>query len=169
MHALRSKIYKRHVTLGDLQIAAISFVSVLALGAAALFAGPALASIFSGHPNGPVVKQAYVVEGDALDNRANGERFLVANAEAPHVGAKCAAENKLAERARSAARRLVYGARKVSVRRVDGGDPSGRVRAYVSVDGRDLGEALLQSGYARPRREAPAPWCDARGRLLPMR
>jgi endonuclease YncB( thermonuclease family) len=85
------------------------------------------------------------------------------------VGANCAEENKLALRARSAARRLVYGARKVSVRRVSGGDPSGRVFAHISVDGRDLGEALIQSGYARPRREAPAPWCDARGRLLPMR
>ena len=169
MHSLRSKVYKRHVTGADLRIAAISFVVVLALGAAALYGGPALASIFSGHPNGSVVKQAHVVDGDTLDNRATGELFLIANADAPQVGAACVAENKLALRARGAARRLVYGARQVSVRRVSGGDPSGRVFAYVSVDGRDLGEALIQSGYARPRRDAPAPWCDAAGRLLALR
>lgn len=169
MHPLRSKVYTRHVTGDDLRIAAIAFVAVLALGAAALYGGPAVASLFSPHPTGNVLKEAYVVDGDTLDDRANGERLMLANAEAPDVAATCIAARKLGALARSAARRLVYGAHKVGVRRVSGGHPSGRTFANISVNGRDLGEALIQSGYARPRREAPAPWCDARGRLLPLR
>lgn len=166
MEALRVMVNARRDVRRDLRIGALAFVVLLALGAALVFGGPAVASLF---PPGATLSNAHVVDGDTLDNRATGERLLVANADAPQVGATCVAENKLALRARSAARRLVYGARKVAVRRVSGGDPSGRVFAYVSVDGRDLGEALIQSGYARSRRESPAPWCDARGRLLPLR
>jgi micrococcal nuclease len=166
MEALRAIVNARRDVRRDLRIGALAFGVLLALGAALVFGGPAVASLF---PAGATLANAHVVDGDTLDNRATGERLLVANADTPQVGAKCVAENKLALRARSAARRLVYGARKVLVRRVSGGDPSGRTFALVTVDGRDLGEALIQSGYARPRREAPAPWCDSRGRLSSLR
>lgn len=170
METLRTLVNGRRDVRRDLRIGALVFVFLLALGAAAVFGGPAVASLFSGHPNGATLKDAYVIDGDTLDDRGTGERLLLANADAPQIGSgTCAAEHRLALRARSAARRWVYSARNVGVRRVSGGDSSGRVFAHITVDKRDLGEALIQSGYARPRREAPAPWCDSRGRLLALR
>lgn len=170
MEALRAIVNSRRDFQRDLRIAAIVFASTLALAAAVIFVGPSFASLFASSPSSATLKEAYVVDGDALDDRATGERLLIANADSPAVDASsCAAEQRLALRARTATRRLVYSAHKIGVRRANGGDPSGRTFAYISVDGRDLGEALIQSGYARPRRDAPAPWCDAGGRLLSLR
>jgi endonuclease YncB( thermonuclease family) len=48
-----------------------------------------------------------------------------------------------------------------------GTDKYGRTLAYVSVDGKDVGDILMQRGLARPWRGHREPWCDADGSLLP--
>ena len=117
------------------------------------------------------VRRAYAIDGDTIE--ADGRRIRVANIDTPEMGdsARCAAERRLAQRATQRARALIDGANRVEAHPVGRIDRYGRTVAYVWIDGRDLGEALIAEGWpplARPartlvrRRQPPQPLTPAR-------
>lgn len=95
-----------------------------------------------------------VIDGDTYEIQSNGERIRQANIDTPETGGRerCDAERQAGERATSEARRLVNGAEHVTVRRTGREDQYGRTIGLVSVDGRDIGEILMESELARPWR-----------------
>jgi endonuclease YncB( thermonuclease family) len=86
------------------------------------------------------------------------DRFRLADADAPEIEGKCAAEKQRAIEARDYTRSMVVG-RVVSLLAERPDKYRKRLDAYVSVDGRDLGSALIAAGLARPYGQ-PAGWCD---------
>lgn len=109
----------------------------------------------------------YVVDGDTIDDLATGVRYRLANIDAPETGdnAKCYNERVRGELAKRAAIRAVSSAGAVTVRRTFRKDRYGRTVAFVYVDGRDLGEALVAAGLAAPWRGRRKRWCGAAGQL----
>lgn len=102
----------------------------------------------------------YVTDGDTF-RLTTGERIRIANIDAPEIHArqaKCRLEIERGEAATKRARALLDG-KAVTIERV--GRSYNRTVARVRVDGRDLGEALIASGAARPwLRHQPKPdWC----------
>lgn len=106
------------------------------------------------------VRNATAIDGDTIE--AGGQRYRVANIDTPEVGdgARCAAERRHGQRATQRARALLDGAARVETRPIGRTDRYGRQVAYILIDGRDLGEALIAEGLARPWRGRREPWCD---------
>lgn len=81
--------------------------------------------------------------------------------DAPELRGRCAREIVQAEAARAETARLLRAGRWVEMCAVGWDKYGGRVDARVMIDGRDLGQALIAAGLARPyegdRREG---WCD---------
>jgi len=111
-------------------------------------------------------RDVYVIDGDTLE--AGGRRYRVANIDTPEVGdgARCGAERRLGQRATQRARALINAAARVETHAIGRTDRYGRTVAHVSIDGRDLGEALIAEGLARPWRGQREAWCDAHNRLI---
>ena len=109
-----------------------------------------------------------VIDGDTFENSTTSERIRLANIDTPetHERAQCVAERQAGERATQAARRLLAETHSVNINRVGRTDRYGRTIAYVRLDGRDMGEALIAMGLARPWRGRREPWCGPRGALL---
>lgn len=112
------------------------------------------------------LRRIYVIDGDTIE--ASGERYRIANIDTPEMGggARCPAERRHGARATQRARVLINSARRVETRNVGRTDAYGRTIAYILIDGRDLGEALIADGFARPWRGRRQPWCDGQNRLI---
>ncbi len=119
---------------------------------------------------GPIPAQVVrVIDGDTLAVRARiwlGQevsiRVRLAGIDAPELRGRCDGEKVLAEEAKAYLRATV-GEGSVTLSEVHYGKFAGRVIARVAnATGKDLGEALLAAGLARPyeggRRES---WCGA--------
>lgn len=102
-----------------------------------------------------------VVDGDTID--VGPTRYRLADVDAPELNGRCLAERRLARLARSEARRLIDTAHVVTI------EPTGEVNpargpyrerqvARVAVDGRDLGQALIEAELAQPWRRRQS-WC----------
>ncbi len=109
-----------------------------------------------------------VIDGDTIQNWASGERIRISNIDAAETGdrARCSAERRHGEAAKSEARRLFSSARSVVVRN-EGFDIYGRTLAHVMLDGHDFGETIIGENLARPWRGHREPWCGPGGSLLP--
>ncbi|MGD9965230.1 MAG: thermonuclease family protein [Hyphomonadaceae bacterium] len=109
-----------------------------------------------------------MIDGDTYQIQSNGERIRQANIDTPETGGRehCDAERQAGERATSEARRLLNSAEHISVRRTGREDQYGRTIGFVSVDGRDIGDILIERDLARPWRGHREPWCAASGQLL---
>lgn len=114
-----------------------------------------------------LLAQPWVVDGDTIDDRADGVRYRVANIDAPETGedAKCFKERQRGETAKAAAIQLVRNAQRVEVRQTWRIDRYGRRIAFVIVDGIDLGSLLVKRGLARPWRGQRERWCGKNGGL----
>lgn len=104
-----------------------------------------------------------VTDGDSV--RFDGQPHRIANIDAPELRhAQCDAERRLALVAkRRLAEILASGEVKVIV-----GDPATgrtfdkyrRILATITVDGRDVGEMLIEEQLARPWDGKRHPWCE---------
>ncbi len=137
-------------------------------------AAVALVLLGSGNPaaaeeiSGPVVADVIrVIDGDTLAVRARiwiGLDLVVSarirGIDAPELRGKCDREKALADAARTHLAAVVA-AGKVRLRRIENDKYAGRVLAdIVTEDGADLGEAMLESGLARPYDGGGRdPWC----------
>lgn len=110
-----------------------------------------------------------VIDGDTFEDLGTGERIRLENIDTPETGsrARCTAERQLGARATEQARSLIGNARQLDVRRTGRTDRYQRTIAFIEIDGRDLGELMIEEGLARPWRGRREPWCDASGNLLP--
>jgi len=106
---------------------------------------------------------AKVADGDTVTIR--GERIRIANIDTPEIHhAQCDAERRLALVAKRRLQSLLDSGRIVITR----GDPKdgrqrdryGRTLATISVDGRDVGDILVEEGLARQWAGRRSPWCD---------
>jgi micrococcal nuclease len=130
----------------------------LLVGALALIAGPALAK-----EAGPILQ---VIDGDTYVVLLDGvsKRVRLANADTPETGdrARCPEELEVGNRAKEWVRDQVA-KRRVEVRPTGKIDKYGRVIAYVTLDGQDLGELLVKNGLGRAYRgERRMTWCPER-------
>lgn len=142
-----------------------ALLALVLIGAVTLLSpGPALRPTPAA---GEELRRVLVIDGDTIES--SGRRYRLVNIDTPEVGdgARCAAERRHGARATARARTLINQARRVETEPVGRTDAYGRVIAYVLVDGRDLGEALISEGLARPWRGRRQPWCDAQNRLIP--
>ncbi|WP_165351221.1 thermonuclease family protein [Ciceribacter ferrooxidans] len=102
----------------------------------------------------------HVVDGDTVV--IDGEKIRIFNIDAPELRhAACDAERRLAEVAKRRLDALLAG-RPVIVVRSDNGrmkDRYGRTLARLTVDGRDVGEILIEEELARPWEGKRQPWC----------
>jgi len=98
-------------------------------------------------------------QGDAL--MINGKHVRLANAEAPlrTPYARCWAEAIAGREARKRVSDLATAAREIDIQPTGKTDEYGRTVARVSLDGLDLGESLVQDGYAVTPGEHPFNWC----------
>lgn len=99
---------------------------------------------------GLVLAEPVAIDGDTV--RDGGERYRVANLDAPEVGshARCPEEQAAGEAARAEAAELIERARRVEAHPTGRRDRYGRVVAYIEIDGVDLGARLIERGLARP-------------------
>lgn len=113
------------------------------------------------------LRSVRVIDGDTIEDRADGVRYRLANIDAPETGvrAKCFRERRAGECAAETSAALVGAAHLVSVRRTWRTDSYGRRIAFVLIDGEDLGQALMVRGVARPWRGRRVQWCGSRGGL----
>lgn len=111
----------------------------------------------------PVGRDTCVIDGDTIT--IGSERIRIANIDAPEIGhPKCDAERRLGLVARQRLAALL-GSGQVDAEK---GDPeSGRVKdrygrtlALVYVDGKDVGETLIEELLARPWERKRRNWCD---------
>ena len=150
----------------DLALGLTTFLGVLVLGVAAMFAPQA--EVAEARDNATTISQPRVIDGDTIEDLATGERIRLANIDTPEIrdGARCTAERRHGERARTEVRLLLARAREIGVRRTGREDDYGRTIAYVLIDGQDLGRTLIAEGLARPWRGRREPWCGSDGSLL---
>lgn len=108
-----------------------------------------------------------VVDGDTIEDSAAGVIYRFANIDAPETGegAKCANEAQRGELAKLAVIAMIKRAKTLTVRRTWRHDLYGRRIAFVYADGVDVGEALVNKGFARPWRGKRERWCGPRGGL----
>ncbi|MEO6255310.1 MAG: thermonuclease family protein [Sphingomicrobium sp.] len=99
-----------------------------------------------------------VVDGDTL--WLGGQKIRVADIDAPEThGPRCAAEEALGNRATRRLRELLNGGA-VSLQAIDRDiDRYGRKLRIVLVDGRSVGDTLVDEGLARPYAGGRRPWC----------
>jgi micrococcal nuclease len=105
------------------------------------------------------------IDGDTVRTPA-GVTVRLANIDAPETGerCRCQAECRMGEAAKAFAAASVRGAGVVELRPYPRPiDRYGRTLAYVLVDGRDLGEALIGAGLARKWTGRREPWCSPTG------
>jgi micrococcal nuclease len=99
------------------------------------------------------------IDGDTYE--CSGARIRLEHIDAPELHARCAAELDAARAARAFAQAALDGAREIRIeigRRAK--DRYGRTLARVVIDGRDLGELLIEAGLARSYHgERRAGWC----------
>jgi len=100
-----------------------------------------------------------VVDGDTI--RDGREIYRVENLDAPEVGshARCPAERAKGEAASEAARVMIRGGDRIEAIETGRRDRYGRNLARIEIDGRDLGEALIAAGLARPWRGRSSNFC----------
>ena len=100
--------------------------------------------------------EPFLLDGDTFT--LDGERIRIVGIDAPELGqAKCAAEKVLAFKASARLGELLAGCAVVLDRQ--GKDRYGRTLATVTACGRDIGEALIREGLARPWRGRRETWC----------
>ena len=99
-----------------------------------------------------------VVDGDTF--RLGGQRIRVADIDAPETHPpRCAEEARLGDRATQRLRQLLSGGA-VSLQAIDRDeDQYGRKLRVVLVDGRSVGETLVEEGLARSYDGGRRPWC----------
>ena len=121
--------------------------------------------------NVDTVASIYWSDGDS--GRIDGERFRLANVDAPETGnvganngAQCESERRLGFEAKAFIIELTRDAEIIVTAR---GEPDryGRIVVSLSVDGRDLANLGIEAGYLRSwphrngRAQTPKPdWCD---------
>jgi endonuclease YncB( thermonuclease family) len=112
----------------------------------------------SGAPSAAIVQ---VVDGQTIENLANGARYRLENVEIASDAdqAACDAADDEAARATAAAEQLVGRARTIVITPTGRIDRAGQPLVFVSLDGRDLGELLMAQGAARPAREGVRSSC----------
>jgi endonuclease YncB( thermonuclease family) len=144
-----------------------TFLIVFATGAALMNLPSGAPISATGWASSPLTSLR-VIDGDTFEVRDTGERIRLANIDTPEKGdlAHCAAERAAAEIATGAARKLISSAQQVTISREGRLDIYGRTIGYVIIDGRDLGDAMIGAGYARPWRGRREPWCASNGALL---
>jgi endonuclease YncB( thermonuclease family) len=87
------------------------------------------------------------------------DRVRLSNADTPEIEGKCPGEIKQAIMARDYTRAMVVG-RVVTLLAVQPDKYRKRIDAYVSIEGRDLGDSLIAAGLARPYSGGTRPsWC----------
>ncbi|MBS9720142.1 thermonuclease family protein [Tianweitania sp. BSSL-BM11] len=103
-----------------------------------------------------------ITDGDTI--RIGRERIRIANIDAPELRKpQCDAERRLAAVAKARLAKLLASG-KITLHR---GDPQdgrlkdrhGRTLATITVDGRDVGDILVEEGLARPWSGRREPWC----------
>lgn len=129
---------------------------------------PSLAGIQASAQDAGQGIRVRVIDGDTIEDTTSGERIRLSNIDTPETGerAQCRAEREAGEVATRAAREIVASGA-VTVRRTGRTDRYGRTIGFVLVDGRDLGEIMMDRGLARPWRGRREAWCAADGSLLP--
>jgi endonuclease YncB( thermonuclease family) len=144
------------------------FVAMAALAAIALGIFLAQAPLSAGQDSAQAAGAYRVVDGDTIVANASGERIRIANIDAAETGkgARCEAERRHGEQASNSARRLIARAREVRTIPTGELDRYGRTLARVRVDGRDLGQILIDQGLARAWNGRREPWCGPHGELL---
>jgi endonuclease YncB( thermonuclease family) len=97
-------------------------------------------------------------EAEILPGR---DRIRLANADTPEIDGQCQEEIRQATMARDYTSQLVVG-RTVTLTAIEPDKYDTRVDAYVQLpDGRDLGDALIAAGLARPYSgEKRRSWCQ---------
>lgn len=110
-----------------------------------------------------------IVDGDTMEHRGSRITYRPANFDTPEVAhrAECDAERAAGERATAAVQALFNDAERIDVRSTGRLDRYGRTVAFISIDGRDLGDILIERGIARPWRGRREQWCGPNGELLP--
>jgi micrococcal nuclease len=114
----------------------------------------------------PAIQQAVILscyDGDTcqVDRELSPgrDRVQLANADSPEILGRCAEEVERALMARDYTRALVAG-KVVTLSAIEPDKYRKRVDAYVSIDGQDLGDALIAAGLARPCSGGKRPgWC----------
>jgi len=97
-----------------------------------------------------------IVDGDTV--LLSGERIRIANVDAPEVRlAQCESEARLGRLATDRLRGLLIEG--TAVVRREGEDRFGRTLARISVNGRDVGDLLVNEGLARRWDGRRQPWC----------
>lgn len=109
-----------------------------------------------------------IIDGDTMQDTRSGVRYRLVDVDTPETGrrARCMAERRLGEQAKEMVRTLVAGARNLEIKPEGRLDRYGRTLAYIEVDGRNLGSALVDYKLARPWGGRRMPWCDGRGNLI---
>lgn len=144
-------------------------VGLIALGVSALGLGRDGVVQPTQEATAEALTRVQVIDGDTIQDLRTQTTYRIVNIDTPEAGrnARCAAERRLAARATARTRALISAAHEVSTEPVGRIDTYGRTIARVLIDGRDLGEALIAEGLARPWRGRRQPWCASDGRLLP--
>jgi micrococcal nuclease len=97
-----------------------------------------------------------VIDGDTF--MWGKETIRIENIDAPEIDGKCAYERRLAQDAKRELGRLLFSGQ-VELHRIPRIDRYGRALAKVSVNGQDVGQALIAKQVARPWRGKREPWC----------
>lgn len=116
---------------------------------------------------GVSVSRLRAIDGDTLEDPQSGTRFRVANIDCPETSdnAKCYRERIKGEQAKGAAEIVLASAKAIEVRPVGCSDQYGRRLAHIRVDGKDYGELLIASGFARGWDGKRRSWCGPDGGL----
>jgi micrococcal nuclease len=89
-----------------------------------------------------------------------GERIRIANIDTAEMECRCAYECKMAQAAKAETQSALERASRITLGAYERTrDRHGRTLAYVVVDGRDLGELLIERGLARRWTGRRMPWC----------
>jgi micrococcal nuclease len=125
----------------------------------------ALASTAAAAAEAVTVKMLSCYDGDTCrlerETLPGRDRVRFANADTPEIEGQCQEEIRQAMMARDYTRDLVVG-RAVTLTAIQPDKYDKRVDAFVQLpDGRDLGDALIAAGLARPYSGGHrAGWCD---------
>lgn len=124
-------------------------------GAAELLPGPVPAEVVSVVDGDTVKVRAHIWLGQAVETS-----FRLDGIETPELRGDCDGERRLARAARDYLATIVAG-RDVALRDIAQDKYGGRIVARMDdADGRDLGQALIAAGYARPYDGgARGTWC----------
>jgi micrococcal nuclease len=104
-----------------------------------------------------------VIDGDTI-RTPSGLTVRVANIDAPEAPGKCKCEAECCRQAEAATAYVRASLRLAGVVElrpyVRPVDRYGRTLAYVLVDGKDLGDEMVNRGLARPWDKKRKSWCD---------